>query len=114
KPAFADNLRRLQGLFYYKDKITQEAIVDEELYQYKNTEYFKDDQTSLVLLPMDLEFMEAGKPSRDYLDQLKTLKSVKKEYGDRVKIFLHTDPRRIKRDPDFLPTHLKLFGEIYD
>ncbi len=110
---FADNLKRLKGLFYYKGYSKQCEIVQEELNQYIKTEYFSNNQVNLVLLPMDLKYMEAGNSKIEYLEQLKELKQVKKQYGDRVKIFLHTDPRRIEEDKNFLIEHLPLFGELY-
>lgn len=111
---FSEQLKRLQRLFYYKDYTEQTAMVDEEIRQYNKIDYFKNEQVNLALLSMDMKFMEAGPSAVDYLDQLTELKDVKARFGDRVKIFLHTDPRRIEEDLTFLTKHLPLFGQVYD
>ena len=108
-----EQLQRLKNLLVYKDIDKQVALVVEELKQYSKTKYFGHAPVNLVLLPMDMDFMEAGAPQKSYLEQLEELKAVKQAYGDQVKIFLHTDPRRIAADPQFLAIHLPLFGTLY-
>ncbi|QTD39034.1 amidohydrolase family protein [Polaribacter batillariae] len=51
--------------------------------------------TKIVVLSMDMDYMEAGKPEIKYLDQLEELKIVKKNNIDLLP-FIFLDPRRVK------------------
>jgi len=53
-------------------------------------------ETSMIVLPMDMEFMEAGKPARPYGDQMKELAALKQNRPDKIHTFLFVDPRRDK------------------
>jgi predicted TIM-barrel fold metal-dependent hydrolase len=59
--------------------------------------------TSFVVLPMDMEFMQAGKVGEDYLTQLNKLAEIKasKTNGPLIHPFIFVDPRRIARDKSF-------------
>lgn len=48
----------------------------------------------MIVLPMDMAFMQAGAPSREYGDQLKMLAAIKKNHADRICPFVFVDPRR--------------------
>ncbi|WP_158837806.1 amidohydrolase family protein [Polaribacter sp. L3A8] len=50
--------------------------------------------TKVVVLSMDMDYMEAGKPEIKYLDQLDELKIVKKNNSDLLP-FIFLDPRRV-------------------
>jgi len=60
------------------------------------------DDTGFVILPMDMEFMEAGKlPSGfDYKKQMEDLKKIKESdtYKDIIFPFVFIDPRRIHKE----------------
>ena len=51
--------------------------------------------TKIVVLPMDMDYMEAGAPKTSYLEQLEELKKVKRNNPDLIP-FIFADPRRIK------------------
>ncbi|MEO7922323.1 MAG: hypothetical protein ABIR30_01460 [Chitinophagaceae bacterium] len=50
--------------------------------------------TKMVVLPMDMEFMGAGKPGRPYHEQMEMLASIKKNHPGDIYPFLFVDPRR--------------------
>lgn len=56
--------------------------------------------TGFVILPMDMEFMGAGKPAESYADQMKTLAKLKQN-GEPIYPFVFVDPRRMAKDPAF-------------
>jgi predicted TIM-barrel fold metal-dependent hydrolase len=71
---------------YYKE---QNAIFKRLTKQYpKNTEF--------VVLPMDMEFMDAGKvkPSGNYQTQMEKLKKIKQKNPNTIHPFVFVDPRR--------------------
>lgn len=59
-----------------------------------------EQDAKFVILPMDMEYMDAGKPNRPYLQQLHTLMNL--NLSDKIKNrflpFVFADPRRMK-DP---------------
>ncbi|MCO6492907.1 MAG: amidohydrolase family protein [Phaeodactylibacter sp.] len=61
--------------------------------------------TGFVVLPMDMEYMKAGKlkPGARYYDQMAELARIKndKDYKDVLYPFVFADPRRIQADPGF-------------
>ncbi len=80
------------GRFAFYDN--QKDVFQRLRYQYPNG-------TRFVILPMDMEFMDAGKVKESYYDQLKDLAALKQNCGDVVLPFIFIDPRRIRRDPGF-------------
>jgi predicted TIM-barrel fold metal-dependent hydrolase len=54
--------------------------------------------TQHVILPMDMEFMGAGKPARPYYEQMKLLAEIKNDHPGEVHPFVFVDPRRIEKD----------------
>ena len=54
--------------------------------------------TQHVILPMDMEFMAAGKPARSYYEQMKMLADIKEDHSEEVHPFVFVDPRRIEKD----------------
>ena len=57
---------------------------------------FYPKNTRFVLLPMDMEYMKAGKPKKGYLDQVKELRELKKDekYTDILLPFVFAHPER--------------------
>ncbi len=55
---------------------------------------FYPDGTRFVVLPMDMDHMEAGKAPQSYLEQLEELRNLKLQYPDLVLPFVAIDPRR--------------------
>ncbi|CAM4344077.1 amidohydrolase family protein [Flavobacterium terrigena] len=54
-----------------------------------------DTDTRFVVLSMDMDYMEAGQPTRPYLQQLEELRCLKIRKKERLLPFLFLDPRRI-------------------
>lgn len=50
--------------------------------------------TGMIVLPMDMEFMAAGKPLKPYRDQMEELAKLKKSRGEQIYPFIFIDPRR--------------------
>ncbi|MGE5356818.1 MAG: hypothetical protein ACM3PT_11325 [Deltaproteobacteria bacterium] len=59
------------------------------------------DDTRFVILPMDMSYMNAGKPPDDLDKQLEDLANIKKRRKEKVIPFIFADPRRIKEDKKF-------------
>lgn len=79
--------------------------------------------TGLVVLPMDMEQMGAGKVAEPYLQQLQDLKAIKAKDDEQIfKPFVFVDPRRIRNSKSFFnwtagPNHEVQIDEnceIYD
>src|SRR5512133_2187637 len=47
-----------------------------------------------VVVSMDMEYMDAGRVPRNYMDQLKELAELKQAYPETILPFVHIDPRR--------------------
>lgn len=60
--------------------------------------------TRFVILPMDMDYMDAGKPRHNYMQQLAELKKLRKNNPDTALPFVFADPRRISADPGYLDT----------
>nr|WP_321224410.1 hypothetical protein [uncultured Psychroserpens sp.] len=54
-----------------------------------------DTNTKFVVLPMDMDYMEAGKPIANYMEQLQELLKVTSNNKDQLLPFVFVDPRRI-------------------
>lgn len=55
------------------------------------------DQTGFVILPMDMEFMDAGKPAKTYQEQMEELAEIKTK-DHHIYPFVFVDPRRIEKE----------------
>jgi predicted TIM-barrel fold metal-dependent hydrolase len=88
-PNTAQQLGRLHGLIKYSLKPDQETLI-------KSLDGFYTNEYRLVLLTMDMDFMEAGKPAKDFIKQLQELKLLKKtpKYNSKIFPFVFVDPRR--------------------
>lgn len=64
--------------------------------------------TGFVILPMDMEFMGAGKPPESYTGQMRKIADLKKK-GEPIYPFVFIDPRRIAMDAEFFK--YKIVGE---
>lgn len=51
---------------------------------------------SFVVLAMDMEFMDAGQPKKDYYSQLEDLIALKEDYPKELHAFIAIDPRRLQ------------------
>ena len=58
-------------------------------------------ETRFVILPMDMAYMEAGKPPYDLYKQLNELANLRSRRKDNFFPFIFADPRRIKEDKEF-------------
>jgi len=72
------------------------------------------DNFSFIVLAMDMEFMEAGKPKENFYSQMQDLITLKKAYPKELHTFVAVDPRRIQfsKSPkinfeDYTLKHLK-------
>jgi len=68
------------------------------------------DDTLFIVLPMDMEYMKAGKlrKTNKYYEQLKELKEIKQRGKHKSMLpFLFIDPRRIVDDPNFFVYRLE-------
>lgn len=54
--------------------------------------------TRFVALPMDMEFMKAGRVKESYHQQMKDLKKIKENHKDLIYPFVFVDPRRIVKE----------------
>ncbi len=57
--------------------------------------------SKMVVLPMDMEFMGAGKPQRSFREQMKMIAEIKNDHQGEIFPFLAIDPRRISVEKDF-------------
>jgi predicted TIM-barrel fold metal-dependent hydrolase len=55
---------------------------------------FYPEDAKFVVLSMDMEYMEAGKVTRSFIQQLNELSQIKKTYSDQFFPFICADPRR--------------------
>lgn len=57
-------------------------------------------ESKFIILPMDMEFMGAGKPRECYKDQMNAVKNIKDDHSKYIYPFVFVDPRRIKKEGD--------------
>ena len=64
------------------------------------------DKSKFIVLPMDLDYIKAGKPKKDYLEQLEDLRRLKRNptFHDELKPFVFADPRRIEENSSYYDT----------
>lgn len=60
--------------------------------------------TRFVVLPMDMDYMEAGAPAIPYLEQLKELKNLRQKNETTLLPFVFADPRRLAAQPHYYQT----------
>ncbi len=82
------------GRFSFHEK--QSTILGRLIRQYERG-------TQFVILPMDMDYMGAGKAPVPYLEQLAELGRLKKkpELKDVIHPFVFADPRRMEQEPDY-------------
>ncbi len=68
--------------------------------------------TKFIVLPMDMEYMGAGKPNSHYSEQMKELAAIKKSNTDDFLPFVFVDPRRIVEDPNQLRYQFDSNGKV--
>jgi predicted TIM-barrel fold metal-dependent hydrolase len=54
--------------------------------------------TGFILLPMDMEYMQAGKVKMSYHEQMKELATIKENYPNQAYPFVFADPRRLEEE----------------
>ncbi len=59
------------------------------------------DGTGFIILPMDMEYMEAGKVKESYRLQMDALGKLKEAQGNLIFPFVFADPRRMVAEPDY-------------
>lgn len=59
------------------------------------------DGSGFIILPMDMEYMQAGKPKERYNDQMIKLAELKEKKDNHIYPFVFVDPRRIADDANF-------------
>ncbi|SHG72976.1 Amidohydrolase [Chryseolinea serpens] len=87
---------------FYKD---QSDIFSKLVHQYPM-------DTRFVILPMDMEFIDAGKPKEPYRQQMEALGKIKANHPSTVLPFIFIDPRRIEKQPDFFVYSLDNKGDV--
>ncbi|REA63674.1 hypothetical protein DSL64_04360 [Dyadobacter luteus] len=70
--------------------------------------------SAMVVLPMDMEYMKAGKPIKSYETQMKELARVKANHKDFIYPFIFVDPRRITDERSVESKELFFDYEIQD
>lgn len=96
-------IRRFKSLGRYSLYCKQYKIFDLLVKTY-------EPDTRFVVLAMDMDYMDAGKPKISYLEQLDDLRNLKKNHPETLLPFLFLDPRRIA-ETRFLKGHQNY--EIY-
>lgn len=94
-----ETLKRYERFFVTGLQTTQEDTFKKICAQYP-------EGTRFVVLPMDMEFMGAGKPETGYLEQLEQLAQLYQAYPETIIPFFAADPRR--------PDLLKVFMEFIE
>lgn len=87
-------LKRYVLLAHFTRYKSQGGIFSKLRMQYPSNSKF-------ILLPMDMEFMEAGRPKESYYKQLNDLAELKDRYPEKCLPFFFVDPRRIKEETEF-------------
>ncbi len=92
-------LRRYYNIAVLSKDRTQEAIFRILKNSYPANSKF-------IVLPMDLDYMDAGKPNQNYLEQLNDLIRLKQDpvHNLELKPFVFADPRRIEEQPEYYKT----------
>jgi len=101
-------VQRFRGMARYGNYANQE-----EVYKRMATNYQED--VKFVVLPMDMEYMEAGYPAENYLIQLERLFLIQKKRGKKGRLlsFIFVDPRRIRNEKNESPLPKKEIIDSY-
>ena len=88
-------LGRYMNIFHFSKYLKQETVFDKLKNQYP-------DDTAFVVLPMDMEYMGAGKLKKKYrfhhqMEEIKEIKR-KEEYRKIIYPFVFADPRRMQKE----------------
>jgi len=89
---------------YYNIALLSKDRSQEAIFRILKNSYPADSQ--FVILPMDLDYIEAGKASQNYLEQLAELIKIKQDpkHSSALKPFIFADPRRIENQPEYYQT----------
>lgn len=90
----AKQLSRLKGLLKFRKVNRQQTML--EILKKNYAEWMPDTQFRFVPLTMDMEYMAAGDPAKDYRRQLDELKFIKSDpnWKDIIYPFVFADPSR--------------------
>jgi hypothetical protein len=106
-PMTKELFRRYANIGRFAFRKTQSATLTNLCNQYPP-------DTQFVVLPMDMDYMDAGMPRGGYLEQMDELAKIK-ESGvrkDQLLPFIFTDPRRIENNPTFFSYQIGKEGEV--
>lgn len=86
---------------YYNIALLSKDRSQEAIFRILKNSYPAD--SKFVVLPMDLDYVKAGKAKSDYLIQLNELVNLKRDpnHNQALKPFVFADPRRIETQPDY-------------
>ncbi|RIV71573.1 hypothetical protein [Flagellimonas aequoris] len=90
---------RYINLVRYSEYSTQGRVFEKLKQQYPP-------ESKFVVLPMDMEYMGAGKVEEPFLVQMEKLMGLKKNNPEQLYPFVHVDPRRIALQKDQSPFFL--------
>lgn len=90
---FSKELKQITNRFLTLGRYSLNYKTQSKIYDLLEKTYAKG--TKIVVLSMDMDYMEAGKPQTPYLEQLQALKIVKQANPDLLP-FIFLDPRRIE------------------
>lgn len=119
----AKNSKKISLLFINQDQlkyisryvsIGRFAYYDSQSHIFKRLKNQYPEKTEFIVLPMDMEFMDAGdlKPEGSYEKQMIDLKSLK-QTNPQIHPFIFVDPRREKvGQNDFFKWHVGLNNEV--
>ncbi|MGJ1439520.1 amidohydrolase family protein [Sphingobacterium siyangense] len=79
------------------------------IYRMLEKQYPQDGR--FVVLPMDMDYMGAGKPKSDYLEQLEELKKLRRVKSKTCLPFIFADPRRIREQTNYFAEIIKCIAE---
>ncbi|MEM6736732.1 MAG: hypothetical protein AAF620_11755 [Bacteroidota bacterium] len=91
---FSKELRAVTNRFMTMGRYAMRYKTQGKIYDLIEKTY--QEGTKIVVLPMDMDYMEAGDPKIPYLEQLEELKKVRKNNPDMIP-FIFADPRRIEK-----------------
>ncbi|GMN06474.1 amidohydrolase family protein [Croceitalea sp. MTPC5] len=90
---FSKELRAVTNRFMTMGRYAMRYKTQGKIYDLIEKTY--ETGTKIVVLPMDMDYMDAGDPEIPYLEQLEEIKKVKRNNPHMIP-FIFADPRRIK------------------
>lgn len=102
-PRTMDLLYRMMNIGIYADYAQQMDVFNKLMDNYP-------EHTKFVVLPMDMEYMGAGKANFSYEQQMEDLKNIKRnqKFSDIFIPFVFAEPRRADDEPGYIDYNLDL------